>query len=99
MVQGIYYSPWSKFPELIQNLSASFTLFVRLLHHCEGTVNLWSNLPVSWLLQILDDVFASQMQKLQGRALQEKDLEPPRSVAEARSMLSRDTRNGADSFY
>ncbi|XP_024364609.1 uncharacterized protein [Physcomitrium patens] len=50
-------------------------------------------------LGILDDIFAAQMQRLQGRALQDKDLEPPRSVAEARSMLSRDTRNGADSFY
>eukprot|EP01018_Ginkgo_biloba_P025795 Gb_04081 [translate_table: standard] len=53
-------------------------------------------------LGILDDTFASQMQKLQGHALQEKDLEPPRSVMEARSMLSRDTGNGADSsgyFY
>ncbi|KAG0598827.1 hypothetical protein M758_12G103500 [Ceratodon purpureus] len=50
-------------------------------------------------LGILDDIFASQMQRLQGRALQDKDLEPPRSVAEARSMLSQDTRNGADSFY
>ena len=49
------------------------------------------------VLQILDDVFATQMQRLQGRALQEKDLEPPRSVAEARSMLSRDAHNGTDS--
>lgn len=50
-------------------------------------------------MQILDDLFASQMQRLQGRALQDKDLEPPRSVAEARSMLSRDAPNGADSFF
>lgn len=50
-------------------------------------------------LQILDDIFAAQMQRLQGRALEDKDFEPPRSVAEARSMLSRDTRTGADSFY
>lgn len=49
------------------------------------------------IVQILDDVFASQMQRLQGHALQEKDLEPPRSVAEARSMLSRDAPNGVDS--
>lgn len=48
-------------------------------------------------LLILDDIFASQMQKLQGHALQEKDLDPPRSIMEARSMLSRDAPNGLDS--
>ncbi|KAL5992642.1 hypothetical protein ACLOJK_013561 [Asimina triloba] len=32
--------------------------------------------------QILDDTFASQMQQLLGNALQEKDLEPPRSIME-----------------
>ncbi len=52
---------------------------------------------VEWVLQILDDVFASQMQRLQGCELQEKDLEPPRSVVEAHSMLSRDAPNGVDS--
>ncbi|KAM7492448.1 hypothetical protein LguiA_035369 [Lonicera macranthoides] len=47
-------------------------------------------------LGILDDTFASQMQRLQGNALQEKDLEPPRSIIEARSILSRDATNAAD---
>ncbi|KAL0443731.1 UNVERIFIED_CONTAM: hypothetical protein Slati_2095800 [Sesamum latifolium] len=46
---------------------------------------------------ILDDVYASQMQRLLGNALQEKDLEPPRSITEARSILSRDTTNRMDS--
>lgn len=46
---------------------------------------------------ILDDTFASQMQRLQGHALQEKDLEPPRSVMEVRSMLGKDAPNGTDS--
>ncbi|KAK9096660.1 hypothetical protein Sjap_022157 [Stephania japonica] len=36
---------------------------------------------------ILDDTFASQMQQLLGNMLQEKDLEPPRSVMEVRSVL------------
>ncbi|GAB4859291.1 hypothetical protein Ancab_010753 [Ancistrocladus abbreviatus] len=49
-----------------------------------------------YALGILDDTFASQMQRLQGNALQEKDLEPPRSVIEARSILCRDTTNGTD---
>ncbi|XP_031375043.1 uncharacterized protein LOC116189497 isoform X2 [Punica granatum] len=49
-----------------------------------------------YALGILDDTFASQMQRLQGNALQEKDLEPPRSVIEARSILSRDTANAND---
>ncbi|KAM3684561.1 hypothetical protein ACJW31_11G053000 [Castanea mollissima] len=54
-----------------------------------------------YALGILDDTFASQMQRLQGNSLQEKDLEPPRSVIEARSILCRDTANATDSstFY
>ncbi|KAL8152252.1 hypothetical protein V2J09_010012 [Rumex salicifolius] len=49
-----------------------------------------------YALGILDDTFASQMQRLQGNALQEKDLEPPRAVVEARSILCRDASNGRD---
>ncbi|KAK9078138.1 hypothetical protein SSX86_002195 [Deinandra increscens subsp. villosa] len=55
-----------------------------------------------YALGILDDTFASQMQRLQGNALKEKDLEPPRSIVEARSILCRDTNNAADTstyFY
>nr|XP_043624942.1 uncharacterized protein LOC122596431 [Erigeron canadensis] len=55
-----------------------------------------------YALGILDDTFASQMQRLQGNALQEKDIEPPRSIIEARSILSRDSNNAADTstyFY
>lgn len=55
-----------------------------------------------YALGILDDTFASQMQRLQGNSLQEKDLEPPRSVVEARSILCRDTANISDTspyFY
>lgn len=49
-------------------------------------------------IQIVDDVYASEMQRLLGNALQEKDLEPPRSITEARSILSRDhTTNRMDS--
>ncbi|XWS45008.1 hypothetical protein CRYUN_Cryun15aG0098800 [Craigia yunnanensis] len=40
-------------------------------------------------ISILDEIFASQMQKLLGNALQEKDLEPPQSVMEVRSMFAR----------
>ncbi|XP_057440849.1 uncharacterized protein LOC130732865 [Lotus japonicus] len=49
-----------------------------------------------YALGILDDTFASQMQRLRGNALQEKDIEPPRSVIEARSILCKDTTNTAD---
>ncbi|RHN58182.1 hypothetical protein MtrunA17_Chr5g0448351 [Medicago truncatula] len=49
-----------------------------------------------YALGILDDTFASQMQRLRGNALQEKDIEPPRSVIEARSILCKDTTNAAD---
>ncbi|OMO73001.1 hypothetical protein COLO4_27342 [Corchorus olitorius] len=40
-------------------------------------------------ISILDEIFASNMQKLLGNALQEKDLEPPQSVIEVRSMFAR----------
>ncbi|KAI3761739.1 hypothetical protein L1987_52160 [Smallanthus sonchifolius] len=42
-------------------------------------------------VSILDDTFASQMQKLLGNALEEKEFEPPRSIIEVRSMLCKDT--------
>ncbi|XP_042067514.1 uncharacterized protein LOC121810862 isoform X1 [Salvia splendens] len=48
-------------------------------------------------LGIVDDTYASQMQRLLGNALHEKDLEAPRSITEARSILSRDTTNRIDS--
>ncbi|KAF5749744.1 hypothetical protein HS088_TW03G00069 [Tripterygium wilfordii] len=50
-------------------------------------------------LSILDDTFASQMQQLLGNALQDKDLEPPRSIMEARSMLCKDAVNYKESNY
>ncbi|XP_064955448.1 uncharacterized protein LOC135607493 isoform X9 [Musa acuminata AAA Group] len=40
-----------------------------------------------YALGILDDLFASEMQKLLGNSLQDKDLDPPRAVIEARSIL------------
>ncbi|XP_010266256.1 PREDICTED: uncharacterized protein LOC104603800 [Nelumbo nucifera] len=48
---------------------------------------------------ILDDTFASQVQQLLGNALQEKDLEPPRSIIEVRSMLCKDAPNHKDNSY
>ncbi|PQQ10519.1 uncharacterized protein Pyn_37378 [Prunus yedoensis var. nudiflora] len=50
-------------------------------------------------VSILDDTFASQMQQLLGNALQEKDLEPPRSIMEVRSMLCKDAANHKDNTY
>lgn len=49
--------------------------------------------------QILDDAFASQMQQLLGNTLQEKDLEPPRSIMEVRSILCKDAPNHKDSAF
>ncbi|XP_057997660.1 uncharacterized protein LOC131176612 [Hevea brasiliensis] len=63
-----------------------------------GENNSWykgSRIAVS----ILDDIFASQMQQLLGNALQEKDLEPPRSIMEARSVLCKDAINNQDNNY
>ncbi|XWS21422.1 hypothetical protein CRYUN_Cryun30bG0053700 [Craigia yunnanensis] len=50
-------------------------------------------------VSILDDTFASQMQQLVGNALPEKDLEPPRSIMEVRSMLCKDAHNHKDNSY
>ncbi|KAJ9670217.1 hypothetical protein PVL29_026641 [Vitis rotundifolia] len=50
-------------------------------------------------VSILDDTFASQMQQLLGNALQEKDLEPPRSIMEVRSMLCKDAVNHKENNY
>ncbi|KAK3211193.1 hypothetical protein Dsin_015899 [Dipteronia sinensis] len=50
-------------------------------------------------VSILDEIFASQMQQLLGNALQEKDLEPPRSIKEVRSMLCKDSVNYKDNNY
>ncbi|XP_050206018.1 uncharacterized protein LOC126655767 isoform X2 [Mercurialis annua] len=50
-------------------------------------------------VSILDDIFASQMQQLLGNSLQEKDLEPPRSIMEARSVLCKDAVNHQDNNY
>lgn len=50
-------------------------------------------------VSILDDTFASQMQQLLGNALQEKDLEPPRSIIEVRSMLCKDAPSHKGNTY
>ncbi|KAL5982365.1 hypothetical protein ACLOJK_016436 [Asimina triloba] len=47
-------------------------------------------------LGILDDTFAYQMKTLLGNVLQEEDLEPPRSIMEARSILGKDALNHKD---
>ncbi|GLT79898.1 hypothetical protein SLA2020_513670 [Shorea laevis] len=50
-------------------------------------------------VSILDDTFASQMQQLLGNSLPEKDLDPPRSIMEVRSMLCKDAPNHKDNGY
>ena len=69
-------------------------------HNLTGNISF--DIPISDLkfsVQILDDTFASQMQQLLGNALQEKDLEPPRSIMEVRSMLCKDAPNHKDNTY
>ncbi|CAH9139344.1 unnamed protein product [Cuscuta epithymum] len=48
---------------------------------------------------ILEDIFASHMQKLLGNALLEKDMEPPRSILEVRSMLCKNAVNDQDNDF
>ncbi|XP_020590980.1 uncharacterized protein LOC110031897 [Phalaenopsis equestris] len=49
---------------------------------------------------VLDETFASQMQKLLGNnTLQEKDLEPPRSILEVRSILCKDVYRDSSFNY
>lgn len=51
------------------------------------------------LLQVLENMFTLHLQKLQGNLLVDKDLEPPRSVLEARSMLSMDVAKDVSDSY
>ncbi|KAG2654205.1 hypothetical protein PVAP13_1NG490900 [Panicum virgatum] len=51
-------------------------------------------------ISVLDDTFASQLQQLLGNTLPPKDLEPPRSIMEVRSILCKDApRQKSSSFY
>ncbi|XP_042449618.1 uncharacterized protein LOC122034435 [Zingiber officinale] len=50
-------------------------------------------------IAVLGDTFASQMQQLLGNVLQEKDLEPPRSILEVRSVLCKDAALHKDSSF
>ncbi|XP_052190271.1 uncharacterized protein LOC127799978 isoform X2 [Diospyros lotus] len=50
-------------------------------------------------VSVLDDTFASQMQQLLGNALQEKDLQPPKTIMEVRSMLCKDAQNHKGNTY
>lgn len=72
LVNDSHFSQGEKF------LKETAISFLQLIH-----------LFLNWLnyMQILDDLFASEMQKLLGKSLQDKDLDPPRSVIEARSIL------------
>ncbi|GJY64150.1 hypothetical protein Tco_0465610, partial [Tanacetum coccineum] len=47
---------------------------------------------------VLDDTFASNMQRLQGNSLKVKDLEPPRLIIEARSIRCKATNNAVGAF-
>jgi hypothetical protein len=72
---------------------------IYLVLHC------WCSSFLLWLnkhatLQVLDDTFASQMQQLLGNSIQQKELEPPRSIMEVRSILCKDApRQKNSSFY
>ncbi|KAF8023348.1 hypothetical protein BT93_F0754 [Corymbia citriodora subsp. variegata] len=50
-------------------------------------------------VSILDDTFASHMQQLLGNTLHEKDVEPPRSIMEVRSILCKDAPNHKDNTF
>lgn len=49
--------------------------------------------------QVLGDTFASQMQKLLGNGLQDKDLEAPRCIRDVQSMLGKDAMNHRENYY
>ncbi|CAL5054437.1 unnamed protein product [Urochloa decumbens] len=51
-------------------------------------------------VSVLDDTFATQLQQLLGNTLPQKDLEPPRSIMEVRSILCKDAPpQKSSSFY
>ncbi|KAK9713111.1 hypothetical protein RND81_06G003500 [Saponaria officinalis] len=51
-------------------------------------------------LRVLDETYASEMQRLLGNSVQSKDIEPPRTILEAHAMLSKDSTSTKDgTFY
>ncbi|XP_047327055.1 uncharacterized protein LOC124930749 [Impatiens glandulifera] len=50
-------------------------------------------------VSILDDTFGSQMQQLLGNSLREKDVEPPKTIMEVRSMLCKDAPSHKSNSY
>nr|CAD1823011.1 unnamed protein product [Ananas comosus var. bracteatus] len=90
----------SEIRERMQALCMQLTDSIRNLHDvfssrifvaiCRGFWTEWGRIwyrGSGYALGILDDVFASEMQKLLGNSLQDRDLDPPQSVIDARSIL------------
>ncbi|KAL9241380.1 hypothetical protein vseg_015499 [Gypsophila vaccaria] len=50
-------------------------------------------------LRVLDETYASEMQRLLGNSVQAKDIEPPRTILEAHAMLSKDSTSTKDGTY
>ncbi|XP_038883502.1 uncharacterized protein LOC120074448 isoform X3 [Benincasa hispida] len=58
---------------------------LHLLENRKENISSYKGLRIA--VSALDDVFASEMQRLLGNALQRRDLEPPSSIMEVRSIL------------
>lgn len=76
---------WHKGPRIA--ISVTFST----LYHCTKpkTMSLFDSylVIVIWDLQVLDEIFVTQMQSLLGTSLKEENLEAPRSMMELRSIL------------
>lgn len=64
---------------------------LHLLENRKENMSSYKGLRIA--VSALDDVFASEMQRLLGNALQRRDLDPPSSVMEVRSILCKDAIN------
>ncbi|XP_011657956.1 uncharacterized protein LOC101209129 isoform X1 [Cucumis sativus] len=64
---------------------------LHLLENRKESTSSYKGLRIA--VSALDDVFASEMQRLLGNALQRRDLEPPSSIMEVRSILCKDATN------
>ncbi|XP_022950571.1 uncharacterized protein LOC111453632 isoform X1 [Cucurbita moschata] len=64
---------------------------LHLLENRKENMSSYKGLRIA--VSVLDDVFASEMQRLLGNALQRRDLKPPTSIMEVRSILCEDAVN------
>nr|CAB3448038.1 unnamed protein product [Digitaria exilis] len=84
--------------KLAENVSVSISEVLSFLENRKENKAWYKGARVA--VTVLDDTFATQLQQLLGNTIPPKDLEPPRSIMEVRSILCKDApREKNSSFY